>query len=96
MREVSIRQRRDGITELSPKLAPLERDDRWLIIFTVLMTASCFFLAGALPASMFAALFGACVAGELVLGVKALVLMLLRPRAQVHEIPTSVLRRRAR
>lgn len=87
MREVWIRRRSDGVTELSPKLAPIEAADRWLIIFTVVMSAAGFFLAGAMPAAVFAAVVAACLAGEVVLGAKALVLLLLRPPAEVHEVP---------
>jgi hypothetical protein len=95
MREVFIRQRRDGVTELSPKLAPLDREDRWLIIMTFMLSAGCLFLAGVMPVSMVGALFASCIAGELVLGVKALALILLRPPAEVFDIPTPF-RRRAR
>jgi hypothetical protein len=87
MREVTIRKRSDGLTELTPRLAPLEITDRWLVIFTVVMAACGFFLTGVMPASVLATVIAACLAGEVVLGAKALVLLLLRPPAEVHEVP---------
>jgi hypothetical protein len=96
MREVWIRNRPDGVTELSPTLAPLAREERWIIAYSVAMVAAGFFMSGALPAPMLAAVLVSCVAGEVVLGAKVLLLALLRPRAEVVEIPTGHLRRRAR
>jgi hypothetical protein len=87
MREVLIRKRSDGVTELSPRLAPLGVTDRWLVIFTVVMAACGFFLAGWMPAAVLATLIAACLAGEVVLGAKAIVLLLLRPPAEVHDVP---------
>jgi hypothetical protein len=94
MREVWIRRRADGVTELSPTIAPLEIGDRWLIIVTVFIAAAGFFIAGAMPAAVLGALVAACIVGEVVLGAKAVVLVLLRPPAQVHEVPRFVARRR--
>lgn len=96
MREVWIRNRPDGVTELSPAIAPLDPFDRWLVIVTVLMTSGVFFLAGQMPAPVLAAVLAACFVGEVVLGAKALVLALIRPPAQVHEVPRFKLRRRDR
>ena len=87
MREVTIRRRSDGLTELTPRLAPLEITDRWIVIFTVVMAACGFFVTGVMPASVLATVIAACLAGEVVLGAKALVLLLLRPPAEVHEVP---------
>jgi len=87
MREVTIRKRSDGLTELTPRIAPLGVTDRWLVIFTVVMAACGFFLTGVMPASVLATVIAACLAGEVVLGAKALVLLLLRPPAEVHEVP---------
>lgn len=87
MQEVWIRTRADGVTELTPKLSPLDVGDRWLVIATVVMSASGFFMAGVMPAPVLAAVVACCVVGELVLGAKALVLALARPRAEVHEVP---------
>ncbi len=94
MREVWIRNRPDGVTELSPKLAPLNVGDRWLIITTVVISTWAFFLAGAMPVAVLGTVLASCFAGEVVLGAKALVLVLLRPPAQVHEVPRWTLRRR--
>jgi hypothetical protein len=87
MREVTIRRRSDGLTELTPRLAPLGITDRWIVIFTVVMAACGFFVTGVMPASVLATVIAACLAGEVVLGAKALVLLLLRPLAEVHEVP---------
>ena len=89
-----IRNRSDGITELSPTLSPLDRGDRWLIIFTVAICASAFFVVGSMPGSVFLTLLGLAVAGEIVLGAKALLLLLFRPEAEVHEVRQFQLRRR--
>lgn len=94
MREVWIRKRSDGVTELTPRLAPLDVGDRWLIIVTVVISAAGLFTAGILPAPVLATILAACIAGEIVLGAKALVLALLRPLAEVHEVPRFVERRR--
>jgi hypothetical protein len=94
MREVWIRRRKDGVTELSPRLAPLDIADRWLVIFTVVIVSGGFFLAGALPAAVLGAFLAACLAGEVVLGAKALVLVLLRPPAEVLHVPRFAARRR--
>ncbi len=95
MQEVWIRNRADGVTELSPKLAPLDVGDRWLIISTVVMSAAGFFMAGVMPAPILATVVLSCVAGEVVLGAKAIVLAFLRPLAEVHDVPRFD-RRRAR
>lgn len=94
MREVWIRRRTDGVTELSPRLARLDGPDRWLIIFTVVMAAAGFFAAGVMPAAVLAAVVALCLAGEVVLAMKALVLVLLRPPAEVHEVSRFTARRR--
>lgn len=87
MRAVWIRRRADGVTELSPTLAPLESGDRWLVIFTVVICAGGFFTAGVMPVAVLGALVATCLAGEVVLAAKALVLVLLRPPATVHTVP---------
>ena len=87
MREVTIRRRSDGLTELTPRLAPLGMTDRWIVIFTVVMAACGFFVTGVMPVSVLGTVIVACLAGEVVLGAKALVLLLLRPPAEVHEVP---------
>ena len=94
MRAVWIRRRSDGVTELTPRLAPLDVGDRWLIIVTVLISAAGFFTTGVMPAAVLATIVAACIAGEVVLGAKAVVLALLRPPAQVFEVPRFVRRGR--
>jgi hypothetical protein len=86
MREVLIRRRSDGVTELTPPIAPLDVGDRWLVIFTAILSASGFFMAGVMPAEVLATIVAACVAGEVVLGAKAVVLAFLRPPAEVYEV----------
>ncbi len=95
MREVWIRRRKDGVTELSPRLSPLEPADRWSIIFTVVIASGAFFLAEAMPAAVLGAFVVACLAGEVVLGAKALVLLLLRPPAEVLYVRRFGLPRRS-
>ncbi len=84
---VTIRNRSDGVVELGPKLAPLEPTDRLLVIGTVLLVTAGFFLSGAMPAPVLGAVIASCIAGEIVLGLKAVLLVLLRPAAEVHEVP---------
>jgi hypothetical protein len=84
---VTRRHRQDGIVELSPKLAPLAPADRLLVIVTVLLAANGLFVCGAIPAPVAAAIAVSCLAGEVVLGLKAVVLLALRPAAEVHEVP---------
>ena len=93
MHDVTIRWRSDGVIELRPRLAPLPPLDRGMVIATVLLITSGFFVSGAVPPKVAAALLASCVAGELVLACKSL-LLLLRPVAQVHEVPSLVARRR--
>jgi hypothetical protein len=87
---MSIRRRPDGVTEVSPKFAPMKRDDRWLVIATVLMASTGFFVAGVLPAAALAAMFCACLVGELLIGVKAMFLLVARPPAEVHELVVRI------
>jgi hypothetical protein len=96
MREVWIRDRPDGVTELSPRLSPLDRFDRFLLIFTVVLATGGFFLSGAMPVEVAAAILASCVAGEVVLGAKALLLVLVRPVAEVREVPVRTTRGRPR
>lgn len=94
MREVTIRSRADGVTELSPKLVPLEPGDRLMVIVTVFLVTGGLFLCGVLPAAVGGAVLASCLVGEVVLGVKAIALALLRPLAPVHEVPAFARRRR--
>jgi hypothetical protein len=87
MRNVVIRSRADGIVELTPRLVPLEPGDRLMVIVTVLLVTGGLFLCGAIPAAVGGAVAASCVVGEVVLGLKAAALALLRPVAQVLEVP---------
>ncbi len=96
MRNVTIRKRADGVTELAPTLRPLDPADRAAVIGTVLFVTGGLFLSGAVPAGVAAAIGASCIAGEVVLAVKAAALALLRPAAAVHDLPRLQVRRRAR
>ncbi len=96
MHEVIIKNRSDGVVELVPKLAPLAPGDRFLVIVTVLLATGGLFISGAIPAGVVGAVAASCIAGEVVLGLKALLLALLRPAAEVHEVPRFTSRRPAR
>ncbi len=96
MGHVTIRSRADGITELAPTLRPLAAGDRVIVIATVLFVTGGLFLCGFVPVGVAAAIAASSVAGEVVLGVKALALALLRPLAPVYEVSPLELRRRAR
>ena len=92
--DVTIRCRADGITEVTPKVAPLARNERIVVIGTVLLVTGGFFISGAIPAKVAAALAASSLAGEVVLAIKALLLR-RRPKAQVVEVARFVERRRA-
>ena len=94
MHDVTIRCRADGITELTPKLAPLAPVYRVMVIGTVLLITGGFFLSGAVPPMVAALLAGSCLAGDLVLALRSLLLR-LRPQAQVVEVARFASRRRA-
>ncbi len=86
MRNVTIRSRADGITELAPVLAPLDPTLRVFVIGSVLAVTWILFLYRAVPAGVAAAVAASCLAGELVLALKAIALALLRPLAPVHDL----------
>ena len=89
MHDVTIRSRADGVIELSPKLAPLAPGDRLTVIVTVLLVTGGFFVCGGIPAEVGAAVVASCLAGELVLALKAGLLVLLRPAERVGAILAS-------
>ena len=93
MRDVTIRSRADGIIELVPKLSPMKPTERLVVIVTVLLVTAGLFVGGVLPGVVAIPVAASCVVGEVVLGVKAAILALVRPRASVHDIPRF--RRRA-
>lgn len=87
MRDVTIRSRADGVTEVAPKLAPLEPGDRAVVIIAVLLATGGLFLSGLMPGLPAAVIAASCVVGDLVLVVKRGALALLRPGAQIIEVP---------
>jgi hypothetical protein len=93
-RDVLIQSRRDGLTELTPKLAPMQLDERWMIITTVVIASWGFFLTGTMPAPVLALVLTACLVGDIGLGAKAVLLALLRPPAKVIPVPRFERRRR--
>jgi hypothetical protein len=96
-RDVLVRSRSDGLTELTPKLAPLRLDERWMVITTVVIASWGFFLAGSMPAPVLALVLTACLVGDIAIGAKTLMLTLLRPPAKVILVPRfERLRRRDR
>lgn len=94
MHDVTIRCRSDGIIEVGPRLAPLEAQDRLMVIVTVLLATGGLFVCGAIPAEVGGAVTLSCLAGEIVLGLKAAALAAFRPVAQVLEVPRFARRRR--
>jgi hypothetical protein len=61
---------------------------------TLILVACGLFVSGAMPAEAVAVIVVSALAGELVLAVKGMVLALLRPLAQVHEVARFRARRR--
>ncbi len=93
MRDVTIRSRADGVIELAPKLSPLAPADRVIVIVAVLFVTGGLFLSGLMPALAAAIIGASCVVGDLVLAVKRATLALLRPAAQIVEVPSFERRR---
>jgi hypothetical protein len=62
----------------------------------VLLATGGLFLAGVIPPAVTGAILLSCIAGEVVLGAKALLLALLRPVAEVRQVPSCTLRGRTR
>jgi hypothetical protein len=85
-RDVVVRSRDDGVTELSPKLSPLQIDERWMIITTVVIASWGFFLSGKMPAPVLALVLTACLVGDIAIGAKAVLLAVLRKPAQVIQV----------
>ncbi len=85
-RDVLVRSRSDGLIELTPKLSPMQVDERWMIITTVLIASWGFYLSGSMPAPVLALVLTCCLVGDVALGAKAILLALLRPQAQVIEV----------
>lgn len=89
---VTIRNRKDGVTELAPKHAPADPLDRFVVIGTVLLGGGGLFICGAMPALAFGIIAAGSLAGEVVIGIRALALMVLRPPAHVVPLPSRVRR----
>lgn len=86
MAQVTIRNRRDGVVEIVPKVALVDGSDRLSVVVTVLLVAGSLFLSGALPAPALAAIAASCLAGEAFLGLRALALVAFRPAAEVYDV----------
>jgi hypothetical protein len=93
MRDVTIRSRADGVIELAPKLSPLKPGDRAIVIAAVLFVTGGLFLSGLVPAIAAAVIAGSCLVGDVVIGAKRAALALLRPAAQIVEVPSFERRR---
>jgi len=94
MRDVMIRNRADGLVELQPRLLPLAPADRLVVIVSLILVACGLFVSGAMRAEAVAAIVLSALVGELVLAVKGAVLVLVRPRAEVHDVARFRGRRR--
>ncbi len=94
MSHVTIRHRQDGLLELAPRFAPLDRSELQLVIVTVLLVTAGLFVSDVLPVPVIGAVAAICVVAEAFLAVKALALVLLRPVAPVHEVSRWRARRR--
>jgi hypothetical protein len=94
MQDVTIRSRKDGILELAPKHAPTDPTDRLMVIGTVLLASAGFYVCGMMPAEVLVVIAGASLVGEAVLGVRALVLRVLHPAADVLELAQCRVHRR--
>ena len=94
MHDVTIRNRADGVVELGPRIAPIAPADRLILIVSLILTACGLFVSGAMRAEAVAAIVLSALVGELVLAVKGAVLVLVRPLADVYEVPRFRGRRR--
>jgi len=90
-RDVVVRSRSDGLTELSPKRTPLQLDERWMLITIVVIAAWGLFLAGVMHAVLLAFVLTVCLFGDLLFGARSFLLSVLRPPGKV--IPVTRLSR---
>jgi len=88
-RDVVVRSRSDGLTELSPKRLPLRLDERWMVITTVVIAAWGFYLAGVMPAPVLGVVLTCCLVGDFAIGAKGLFLSVLRPPGKVIPVTRS-------
>ncbi len=93
MNGVTIRSRKDGLVEIAPTDARMDGADRLVVEGTVLLVSAGLFLCGAMPAPVLGAIAASCLGGEVVLAVRALALVILRPPAEVHEVARWRVRR---
>ncbi len=91
MRHVARRRRADGLTELRPIDARLERPGWYLAAFTVILFAGALFVSTAIPASLVATVLGATLGGEVCFAIRDL-LDLRRPPAPVVVLARARLR----
>jgi hypothetical protein len=93
MSDVTVRFRSsEGLVEVVPTSAPLERPDRLLALFAVLLAAGGLFAADAVPPQAVAVTFACCLAAEAGVALRGLAL-LRKPRAEVHALRPRRLRR---
>ncbi len=83
---MEIRRRNDGVVRVAPKHGHADGVERLIVIGTVLLVSAGFFLCGLMPAAVLGILAAACVAGELVLAVRAVALALRHPPARVYTL----------
>ncbi len=82
-RDVVVRSRSDGLTELSPRRWSLGLEERWMILSIVVIAAWGFFLAGALPAALLAVILTVCLFVDLAIGARGVFFSALRPPGKV-------------
>lgn len=80
--------RNGGVARIEPRLAVVDSFDRFLFITPVMFTALGYFLAGAIPVEVFAAITASCFVGDALIAVKNLLRVQTREAAQVTELPT--------
>jgi hypothetical protein len=93
MADVIVRLRPDGVRQIVRSAAPLGTGERHAVLFTTLFVAAGYFLAGAMPPEVLAAIAGCCAFAE-VLGAAPALALRLRPVAPVVELPVRGARRR--
>lgn len=79
--------REGGIARIEPRLAVPDAFDRFLFITPVMFTALGYFLAGALPVQVFAAIAASCFVGDALIALKQLLRAETRELARVTELP---------
>jgi hypothetical protein len=85
MADVTVRVRTDGVPQILPNTAPLPDDERYVTMFTILITSAALFVSTAFPPQAVALAAGCCAAAELSLRLRARA-MLRRPLAEVRSL----------